>query len=222
MRNIFGWLGQQEQHKALTEGKDHLEKVRETVHRLRDLVRAVMSGENDKVMPLYEAATAAEHEADIIRRRMLERLSEGLFLPPDREDLVHFTERMDDIADYATAAARLLILIDDEQLPEPLRESLLREADLLTQAVDTLGEALGHLHRGEMKEALDRCTEVEELEQAADREKAKLLRHIFKELHLEPRLLLLVHDLIEALENTADMTEDTADQIRIIAVKYRG
>src|SRR5690606_26094104 len=104
----------------------------------------------------------------------------------------------------------------------PLKENLSRIADILTRAVDKLREALEHLTRGEMKEVLDRCTEVEELEEAADREKAKVLRHIFKDLNLEPRLLLLIHDLIEALENTADMTEDTADQIRIIAVKYRG
>src|SRR5690554_2203733 len=111
-------------------------------------------------MPLYEAATQAEHEADIIRRRMLNRLSEGLFLPPDREDLVHFVERMDDIADYACAAARLIILIDTD-LPAPLKERLTETAGLLTKAVDTLREALDHLVRGDMKGALERCTAVE-------------------------------------------------------------
>lgn len=221
MRNIFGWLGQQEQRKALTEARDHIEKVHQVVHLLRDTIDALVAGEYEKIQPLYERITRAEHEADIIRRSLLNRLSEGLFLPPDREDLVHFVERTDDIADYACAAARLIILMDT-QLPGPLNESLAREAVILTQAVDKLRTALEHLYKGEMKEALDRCTEVEELEEAADREKAKLLRAIFKELDLEPRLLLLVHDLIEALENTADMTEDTADQIRIIAVKYRG
>src|SRR5690606_12728387 len=101
MRNIFGWLGQQEQRKALVEAKEHIEKVQQAVHLLRECIEAYLAGEYDKVQTLFEKVTRAEHEADIIRRSLLNRLSEGLFLPPDREDLVHFVERMDDIADYA-------------------------------------------------------------------------------------------------------------------------
>lgn len=219
MRNIFGWLGQQEQRKALEEATEHIRMVQETVHALQETIAALVEGNYDEVQRLYQKVTSAEHRADELRRSLLNRLSEGLFLPPDREDLVHFVERMDDIADYACAAARLVILIDTD-LPAPLKERLTETAGLLTKAVDTLREALDHLVRGDMKAALERCTAVEELEEAADRQKAKLLRHIFKELDLDPRLLLLIHDLTEALENTADMTEDTADQIRIIAVKY--
>lgn len=221
MRNVFGWLGQQEQRKALTEAKDHIEKVRQVVYLLRDLIHAFVKPEEDKIMPLYEKVEQEEHEADIVRRSLLNRLSEGLFLPPDREDLVHFVERMDDIADYACASARLLILVEGE-VPLPLRESLSEEADLLVEAVDKLREAIHQLYRGNMREALEHCTQVEEIEEAADKQKAKLLRHIFRELELEPKMLVLMRDLVDALENTADMTEDTADQIRIIAVKYRG
>lgn len=221
MRNIFGWLGAQEQRKALNEATEHIEKVRQVVYLLRDAIEAFVNGEHDKVYALYEQVEEREHEADVIRRSLLNRLSEGLFLPPDREDLVQFVEHMDDIADYACAAARLLILFSDD-LPEPLKESLREEAHLLTQAVDKVRDAVYHLYRAEMKETMEQCNQVEELEESADKQKAKLLRHIFKELDLEPKTLVLMHDLIEALENTADMAEDTADQIRIIAVKFRG
>src|SRR5690606_40692037 len=143
MRNIFGWLGQQEQRKALEEATEHIRMVQETVHALQETIAALVDGNYDEVQRLYHKVTSAEHEADIIRRSLLNRLSEGLFLPPDREDLVHFVERTDDIADYACAAARLIILMDT-QLPGPLNESLAREAVILTQAVDKLRTALEH------------------------------------------------------------------------------
>lgn len=218
MRNIFGWMGHREQHQALAEAQEHMDKVHEVVLTLHAAMAAY--GQGQAVQEIYDRIHQHEQAADSIRRNLLYRLSEGLFLPPDREDLVHFVERIDDIADNAHAAGRLLLLLP-EDVPQPLKDGLREKAELLVNAVRKLGEALRQLYEGEMKGAMDLCNEVEAIEQQNDRKKADLFRQIFTEFTLPPATLLLLRDLVDAMENTADKTEDSADQLRIIAVKYK-
>jgi len=41
---------------------------------------------------VIENVRKSEHAADILRSKMVSELSEGLLLPPDREDPMHFVK----------------------------------------------------------------------------------------------------------------------------------
>ncbi|MBO8141144.1 MAG: TIGR00153 family protein [Firmicutes bacterium] len=219
MPNVFGWMGMRGQQRAMEAARQHMEQAGRVVHLLRDALQAFVAGEMAQVQKEQERVLAAEREADELRRELLDQLSEGLFLPADREDLVHLVERVDDIADYANSAARLLVLFQSSP-PEELGDDLLRYGDLLIEGVKRLAEALDKLNQGDGREALRLCTAVERAEEEADALKASLYRRLFA-MDLAPGPLLLLHDLIESMENTADRTEDSADLVRVLAVKIR-
>lgn len=220
MANIFGWIGMREEREVLDRVREHVTKVREVVRLLRDVVEAAWRGDTEEVKRLHEQLGDREHEADQIRRRLLSSLSEGMLLPPDRHDLVHLIERIDHVADAAHGASRMLVLFEGFVPEAEVAKGLLEMAELLIKTADSLGEAMESLYSGSVKETLEKCTRVEEYEEECDHLKAALLRMIFN-LDLTPARLLLLHDVIECMEDTADKAEDTCDVIRNLAVKVR-
>lgn len=219
MRNIFGWMGMREQQRMLLAAKEHMNKVVGVVDGLRTALEHFGKGEMEAMAQVQQLIFRGEREADDLRRDLLNKLSEGMFLPADREDLVHLVERVDDVADYANGAARLLVLFR-EAPPEPLQEGIVQYGRLLLQAAQTLAEALDKLAAGDRRQSLELCTAVERIEEEADALKANLYRDLFF-MDLPAGVLLLLHNLIESMENTADKAEDAADLIRLLTVKIQ-
>lgn len=219
MRNIFGWMGMREQQRMLLAAKDHMQEVVGVVDGLRLALEHFGRGELSAVAQRQHDIFEGERAADELRRDLLNKLSEGMFLPADREDLVHLVERVDDIADYANAAARLLVLFR-EAPPEALRDGVVKYGVLLRQAVGFLADALDKLAAGHRRQTLELCTSVERKEEEADMLKAELYSTLFA-MDLPAGTLLLLHNLIESMENTADKAEDAADLIRLLTVKIQ-
>lgn len=219
MRNFFGWMGMREQQRMLLAARDHTNKVLEVARLLQSSLRHFCAGDLARAKELHEQIFNAERQADDLRRELLDRMSEGMFLPADREDLVHLVERVDDVADYANGAARLVVLFR-EAPPEPLRQGIVNYGDLLLQATKHLADALDKLAAGDRRAALELCTAVERTEEEADALKASLYQRLFS-MELPAGTLLLLHDLIESMENTADKAEDAADLVRVLAVKIQ-
>lgn len=218
MSNIFGWIGQHEQRDILLQAGKHMRQVVLVVELLKEAVEAMCNGDPETTRRLQEQLSLAEHEADILRRDLLARLSQGLLLPPDRQDLVQLVNRMDDVADYAQGAARLLVIF--QAVPEDFAPELRQFADILTNAVHALAHALESIAHLDAEKALAACTEVETWEEDADQLKAVILERLFST-ELSATALLLMRDLIESMENTADKAEDTADLVRVLAVAQK-
>ncbi|HLS88303.1 MAG TPA: TIGR00153 family protein [Sphingobacteriaceae bacterium] len=217
MPNIFKWLGTRQQQELLGLIPQHMDKVTRVVNTLAQGIAAFIAGDWERVREIQDQVSQIEREADRLRKDLLRRLSEGLFMPTDRSELVQLVERMDTVADHANAAARLLVLFNKPAKPA-LAPHLQRISDLLVEAVTHLSDALEALSAGKGREALISCDAVEAAEEEVDRVKHTLLRHLY-DADLPPQELLLAHDLIEALENTADRAEDSADLVRVLAVK---
>lgn len=195
--------------------RKHMEQVTRVVGLLKESVGALCEGQPEETRRLHEQLAAAEHEADELRRDLLAKLSQGILLPPDRQDLVQLVTLLDDVADHAHGASRLLALL--HEVPAGFADDLRLFASMLTEAVGVLDQALHALSEGQARDALEACTKVETIEENADRLKSEMLgRLFFAEMHAGT--LLLMHDLIEAMENTADHAEDTADLVRVLAV----
>ena len=63
-------------------------------------------------MKAIEEVRKSERAADELVWKMINKLSEGLLLPPDGEDLLRFAKALDAIADSTNRAARLLGFIE--------------------------------------------------------------------------------------------------------------
>ncbi len=108
MRNILGWLGIAQEQVILQDAQKHVEETYKTVLSFTNAVEAFVKGDAAGKKSAIENVRVSEHEADILRSKMVSQLSESLMLPPDREDLMHFVKSLDRIADWTNGAARIL------------------------------------------------------------------------------------------------------------------
>ncbi len=216
MPNILGWIGMEREKNVLEITKKHTAKVQETVDKLENAFAAYVRGDFAKRSAAIKETITAEHQADLIRRELLNQLAEGILLPPDREDLIHFAKRMDNIADHANASAKLLEFLD-KMLPNGIPTKLYEFVKTALLATNRLAEAIDAM-TGDKKKVLGLCTEVELLEEQGDEQKKELMGIILKS-NLDAGTIILVHDLIGTIEATCDRAEDSADLVRVFAVK---
>src|SRR5690606_20264637 len=101
--------------------------------------------------------------------------------------------------------------------PEPLRDGVAKFGGLLLQATQQLAAALATLTEGDRETALELCTSVERAEEEAGPLNGALFRGL-SAMDLPAGTRVLLRDLIESMEDTADKAEDAADRLRVLAV----
>jgi len=219
MRNILGWLGMAEEQSILQDAQKHVEVTYKTVNYFADAIKAFLSQDLKAKAAAIENVGKSEHEADILRSKMVRELSEGVFLPPDREDLMHFVKTLDKIADWTNGAARLLGFIE-QKMPENISRNISSATEIIFKSITMLREAIHSLTKNDMKKALSCCEEVDKFEHEADDQKKVLIGEIIHA-KLEPISLLLCYQLAEYLEGVTDKIEDAADFVKVVAIKSK-
>ncbi len=218
-RNILGWLGMAEEQSILQDAQKHVEETYKTVIAFADAVKAFIRQDLSAKAAAIENVRQGEHQADILRSKMVAELSEGLLLPPDREDLMHFANTLDKIADWTNGAARLLGFIE-QKLPEDILKNISSATELILNSISQLKEAIQSLVKNDLKKALADCEAVDHIEHQADDQKKTLIESIIHT-QLEPTDLLLSYQLAEYLEGVTDKIEDAADFIKVLAIKSK-
>ncbi|MCX5693558.1 MAG: DUF47 family protein [Candidatus Omnitrophica bacterium] len=218
-RNILGWLGMAEEQSILLDSKKHVEETYKTVAFFADAVKSFINGDLTAKSKAIESVSQSEQQADILRSKMINELSEGMLLPPDREDLMHFVKTLDKIADWTNGAARLLGFIESK-LPENVLKNISLGTDLIVSSISKLQEAIIALTKNELKNAISLSAEIDHLEHAADDQKKAMIESIIHA-KLEPVNLLLTYQLAEYLEGVTDKIEDCADFIKVLAIKSK-
>jgi predicted phosphate transport protein (TIGR00153 family) len=218
-RNILGWLGMAEEKSILEDAQKHVEETYKTVTYFSEAVRAFIQGDLSAKTKAIENVRESEHQADILRSKMISELSEGLLLPPDREDLMHFVKTLDKIADWTNGAARILGFIEGK-LPENVFKDISTATETIVTSISKLKEAIESLSKNDLKKTLQDCEDVDRLEHEADDQKKALIGSIIHA-KLEPTSLLLSYQLAEYLEGVTDKIEDAADFLKVMAIKSK-
>lgn len=219
MRNILGWLGMAEEQVILKDAQKHVEETYKTVNYFAEAVKAFIQGDLNAKSVAIENVRQSEHEADVLRSKMVKELSEGLLLPPDREDLMHFVKNLDKIADWTNGAARILGFIEQKP-PEAILKNISSGTELIFTAISKLKEGIESLSKNDLKKALADCEDVDRIEHEADDQKKTLIEAVIHT-KLEPVNLLLCYQLAEYLEGVTDKIEDAADFVKVLAIKSR-
>jgi len=219
IRNILGWLGMAEEESIIEDAKKHVEETYKTVTYFSEAVKAFIEGDLNAKTASIENVRKSEHAADILRSKMISELSEGILLPPDKEDLMHFVRTLDKIADWTNGAARILGYIE-YKLPDTVLKNIASATELICSSISKLKEAIESLTKNDLKKALADCQNVDEIEHQADDQKKLLIESIIHA-KLEPTSLLLSYELAEYLEGVTDKIEDAADFINVVAIKSK-
>ncbi|MBS7247550.1 MAG: DUF47 family protein [Candidatus Jordarchaeales archaeon] len=219
MPDLAGWFRIRREEKSIHLIDEHSRKVFSCVMELVNLVDLVMNeGSPEEVFIVARRINEMEHEADIMRRNVLDVLSEGKLDPSEREDLVHLTKRLDAIANNANAAARRISILNLNYV-RMLGEPFTKMVSDAKKCVEKLMETIDALKDGHDVSFL--IDEVERAEFEVDQDHLALRKALqdWKHGDVPPFTAITLSNLIDFVEGIADSAEDTADFIRLVSIK---
>jgi len=150
-----------------------------------------------------------EAEGDVIVHRVVVELRRTFITPLDRDDTYNLISRLDDVLDQIEAAAyrvALYRLPPSERHLDALIGIVARAAAVTRDAVADLRDKAHH------DQALERCVEINRLENEADAALRLALAELFTD-GADPILLIKRKEIYETLEEATDRCEDVADAI---------
>ena len=212
--------------RAIVEGVgSHLGTVKKTVEDFGGLVESLSRGDSASASRCFDAVMSEETKADTIHRDLSLRVANGAFFGGVREDILALLEKIDDIADSAKDASRLLNV--ELGMNGPAIELLKSdEMRLFVADLKSSVTALENLIAAFMiskKEVLARVHSVEEFEESADSRKDVLLRELFKGASkLNPVTVIQLRDFIFVADDIADNAEDASDVVLVLIAKGYG
>jgi predicted phosphate transport protein (TIGR00153 family) len=180
-------------------------------------VECFIKNDKGKAREIFNEIRSREDEIDEARRLVSRELAEIGAILLSREDFLRFTNLTSEIADFGEGIAfRLVEIIEhDWSVPLDIKEDLLRLSEAVLETVLRLEETMMVLSYGSAK-AMEKAKEVEVAERSVD----KLYRGLGIKLlsnHLDFPALILLRDVLQLLEDSADKAEDAADAARILS-----
>jgi len=176
-----------------------------------------MKNDKDRATQLFNEVTAGEAEVDKARRLVSQELAEIGAILLSREDFLRFTNLTSEIADFSEGIAFRLVEIMQHNwnVPMDIKKDLLILSEAVFETVNKLREMVMALNYGSTK-TMEKARDVEIAEQNVDA--------IYRELEIKllgskvdfPALILL-RDVLQLLEDSADKAEDAADAARILS-----
>ncbi len=206
--------------------QDALRLVRETEQEIPSLIAAVAEGDAASCESKRGKIFDLESKADVVHRELSTQIAEGAFFGGVREDMLNLLQKIDNIADKAKDAARLITLteITDKRALDVLRSEDMRQflanLDLAVVALQRLIEAF----EIDRKTVLARVNTVEEYEEVADTFKQNMLAALFEKSHggIDPVTVILVRDFLFCADDVADNAEDASDVVLVLVAKGYG
>ena len=219
-RRLFGWFAPKRGENVLKMVEEHLELTQNAVMDLYKMVEAsAMCLEKDS-KDFFESVSQLEMKADALRRTMVEELTKSEMFPEEREDLMELVRAVDWVADWSKEAGRILVIIPFDKAPDEMKQAALNMCKANVDCVGVLSKCVKALHE-DSKAALSLADEVEMLEENLD-ELYSIARYHLANLEypgFSVGALILLNEFLDALETIADWCENTADIVRVIAVR---
>ena len=158
---------------------------------------------------------AIESECDHITHGVVARLHKTFITPIDRNDIFRLISKMDDVMDFVEAAAQRLLVYD---IHEPTSE-LADLARTLLHGAERVLEALSGLRNLKNPALiLEKCVEINRLENEADVQLRAAIAKLFKEAK-DPIFVIKWKEIYELLETATDRCEDVANIIEGVVLE---
>jgi uncharacterized protein Yka (UPF0111/DUF47 family) len=204
--------------RALNACQDNLRKVVDVSRKIPQLVEYFASGDKENVRRLFSEIKAGEEEVIKARRMVSWELAEIGAILYAREDFLRFTNLSSEIADFSEGIAYYLFEIMEHNwvIPSEIKKDLLKLSLAVLDATLKLRETMLVLNYGSEK-TLERAKDVEIAERIVDDQYRALTIKVLSA-KLETPVLLLLRDVLQLLENSADKAEDAADAARMVSM----
>jgi len=218
--SLESWLLARRTVKAMGLVLEHSRMTTVTVEILGKCIQDAIKGGKDDLEKNFTLLEQREHEADVLRRRIIEELARGELPSDDRVNLMRLGRQLDWITDWAHEGSRILIMFDLSKMPKQIQDVLLEMCSTTTEATLHVTDTVQKLMDGNLDASLKAADQVERLEEKVDGLHQKA-RGILKDIEtdgIHVGSIVLLSQFLEAIENTADRCEDACDQARVMAV----
>jgi hypothetical protein len=208
---------QRVKRRALTACQDNLRKVVDVTRKIPQLVEQFSTGDKEQARKLFSEIRQGEEEVLKARRMVSQELAEIGAILISREDFLRFTNLSSEIADFSEGIAYYLIEIIEHnwKVPDDIRKDLLKLSEAVFEAVLKLRETMMVLSYGSAK-TLEKAKDVEIAERTVDDLYRELSIKVLSS-KIDIPVLMLLRDILQLLENSADKAEDAADTVRVLS-----
>jgi len=196
--------------------------VLQCVDELTRCIEAASDGRDDEAVAAARRLEDKEHEADVLRKSIIDELARSNLPTYDRTNLMRLARQIDWISDWALESTNILTQFRFDRMPETLRKSVVTMSKVVKDCAVNVVDCIEKLTAKQIRASLDAADRVERFEEEVD----GLYRATRGELNKlnDPDLgigaVVLLAFFLEALENVSDRCEDTCDQARVIAVLH--
>jgi len=157
-----------------------------------------------------------EHEGDYITHEIIQSLHRTFVTPIDREDIAHLANSLDDVLDFMEAAAKMCFIYRIAKPTDRAREL----ASIILKINHSLNDVMPLLHHKEkFGQVLERCVEINRLENEADVVHHQALAELFDN---APDVINIIkwREVYEHLESATDRAEDVANVLEAVVLKH--
>ena len=214
----YDWFERRRKTHGLELAHNQITKAFETVTWLHKAAKS-FSEKNFKEAQIHiNNLYKTEEGVDALRTEVFMELSKGAALIADyREDLLHLVKRLDTLADHTKDAARCLEMLSEAEIPQELSEKTVLMTGKLVETAQTLRNSIEKISSNPT-EAIKEAKQVDEIEHTIDIEYLETKSLFVKYgVNINCGAMVIFDDLIEFIEQAADMCADTADYILILS-----
>jgi predicted phosphate transport protein (TIGR00153 family) len=212
------WFAERRRNKVLDLAYREMTLAIDTVADLERSIEAISKGEKEETKKCIERLFLVEEEIDNLRRSVFEEATRGNLHPKDREDIMHLVKRLDVMADHVKDSARSVTVLTEAEVPQEIWSAYVEMAKDLVDCAAALRSSLEKLG-AEPMEARELSQKVDQIEGKIDEKYLKTKTLLLKHGRgVDPGALMILKDLLESMEHTADSCDDTADYVRALTV----
>ena len=181
------------------------------------MTEAFATGNKETARKLFAEIKTGEEEVIKARRMVSQELAEIGAILISREDFLRFTNLTSEIADFSEGVAFYLVEIMEHNwtVPSDIKRDLVKLSEAVLDSVLKLRETMMTLTYGPTK-TLERAKDVETAERIVDDIYRALAIKVLNS-KLDLPVTLLLRDVLQLLENSADKAEDAADAARMLS-----
>jgi predicted phosphate transport protein (TIGR00153 family) len=218
LEKSYTWFEKRRKTKALELAQQQIIKALDTATLLHQSVQRLAEGLKKEANQIIQSLFKTEEEVDKLRREIFKEMSRHIALSVDyREDILHLVKRLDTLADHVKDAARCLDILQETHMPQELIQKILEITSTLVECASALRVSIEKISSAP-KEAVKHSTKVEEIESEMDKEYLNIKRLLLTYgTQMSPGVVIILDDLIEFIEQAADMCADTADYIATLS-----
>lgn len=196
--------------------KKFLNDVVKAVEHLDAGVDALVANKRETCLKAISLTSESERAADSARRDIERAMFEGRFF--DKGEKIGLMETIDDIADNAELAAKVMGYRRFDKIPKDIADTLIKFSASTRRVVVSLRHAVVKLYTNFTE--VPRYADMVEKERDATRDLYdELLAKIYNS-NLSAVSVLLLRDLAFRILRVADSAEEAVDRVSFLAVRY--